>query len=93
MTSTIKALESRRQQLQLQAARERAAFIVHFEPLDRPFRWFDQGIGVIQFIKDTPILWTSAFALLAHYKPKMASKALVVGSGVIKLLKSVKSAG
>jgi len=48
-------------------------------------------MDAIHFIKDTPILWTSAFAVLSHYKPKLASKALAVGWGAVKLLKSAKS--
>ncbi|OZA10364.1 MAG: hypothetical protein B7Y05_17090 [Polynucleobacter sp. 24-46-87] len=42
-------------------------------------------------MKNNPVLWTSAFAVLAHYRPKLASKVLAVGWGAMKLLKSAKS--
>jgi len=36
-------------------------------------------------------LWTSAFAVLAHFKPKLASKVLALGWGAMKLVKTAKS--
>ena len=51
----------------------------------------DKGIDAFNFMKSTPILWTSAFAVLAHYKPKLASKVLAVGWCTVKLLKGAKS--
>ena len=91
MGQQLRDLEARRNVLQMQAAHERAQIASHFEPLDKPLAWADKGISAISFIKNTPILWTSAFALLAHYKPKIASKALAIGWGAMKLLKSTKN--
>lgn len=91
MGQQIRALEERRNELQVRAAHERVQLAIHFEPLEKPLAWADKGIGAISFIKNTPILWTGAFALLAHYKPKIASKALAVGWGAMKLLKSTKN--
>jgi hypothetical protein len=47
-------------------------------------------VDTFHFLKNNPILWTSAFAALVHYKPKLASKVLAVGWGAIKLLKSAQ---
>lgn len=84
------ALELRRSQLILQANIERKEFAEHFEPWEKPLSWADKGIDAVEFLKSNPILWTSAFAALAHYKPKLASKLLAVGWGAVKLLKSAK---
>lgn len=92
MTSQkLKALEVRRHQLQLQAARERTEVALHFEPLGKPLSWADKGMDAIAFIKNTPLLWTGAFTLFAHFKPKLASKALAVGWGAMKVFKSAKT--
>ena len=90
MGNTIKALEARRHELQERSAQERKALAQHFLPWEKPLSWADKGMDAFHFIKDNPVLWTSAFAALAHYKPKLASKVLAVGWGAMKLLKSVK---
>ncbi|MEA9599922.1 YqjK-like family protein [Polynucleobacter sp. AP-Sanab-80-C2] len=90
MGNTLKALEARRQELQKRSSHERLEFSQHFEPWEKPLSWADKGIDAFHFLKDNPLLWTSAFAALAHYKPKLASKVLAVGWGAMKLLKSVK---
>jgi hypothetical protein len=41
-------------------------------------------------LKNNPFLWTSAFAALAHFKPKLASKVLAVGWGAMKIVKGAK---
>jgi hypothetical protein len=90
MDATLKTLEARRQELQERSARERREFSQHFEPWEKPLSWADKGMDAFHFLKDNPLLWTSAFAALAHYKPKLASKVLAVGWGAMKLLKSAK---
>jgi hypothetical protein len=90
MSQKLAELEARQKVLQERAAQERADFALHFEPIEKPLSWADKGIDALSFVKSTPILWTSAFAVLAHYKPKLASKALAVGWGTVKLLKSAK---
>ena len=91
MSKTLAELQARQKVLQERAAQERADFALHFEPIEKPLSWADKGIDAFNFMKSTPILWTSAFAVLAHYKPKLASKVLAVGWGTVKLLKSAKS--
>ncbi|MBU3602771.1 YqjK-like family protein [Polynucleobacter sp. AM-25C3] len=90
MSHKLADLEARQRVLQRRAEKERADFALHFEPIEKPLSWADKGIDAFNFVKSTPILWTSAFAVLAHYKPKLASKALAVGWGAVKLLKSAK---
>ena len=90
MSERIKALEHRQHALKLQAHRERQEFAEHFEAWEKPLSWADKGIDAVNFLKSNPILWTSAFAALAHYKPKLASKALAVGWGAMKIIKSAK---
>jgi len=90
MSQTLKELEERRKLLQSQCAHERKAFAEHFEPWEKPLSWADKGIDAVHFLKSNPLLWTSAFAALAHYKPKLASKALALGWGAVKVLKGVK---
>jgi hypothetical protein len=90
MSQTLKELEERRKSLQTQCAHERKSFAEHFEPWEKPLSWADKGIDAIQFLKSNPLLWTSAFAALAHYKPKLASKVLALGWGAVKVLKGVK---
>lgn len=91
MSQTLAELQARQKALQKRAAQERADFALHFEPIEKPLSWADKGIDAFNFVKSTPILWTSAFAVLAHYKPKLASKVLAVGWGTVKLLKSAKT--
>jgi hypothetical protein len=90
MSRKLAQLQERQRVLQERAAKERADFALHFEPIEKPLSWADKGIDAFNFVKNTPILWTSAFAVLAHYKPKLASKVLAVGWGAVKLLKSAK---
>ena len=90
MSATLKDLELRQYELRAQANRERKQFSEYFEPLEKPLSWADKGVDTFHFLKNNPILWTSAFAALAHYKPKLASKFLAVGWGAMKLLKSAK---
>jgi hypothetical protein len=90
MSQTLAELQARQRMLQERAAQERSDFALHFEPIEKPLSWADKGIDAFNFVKGTPILWTSAFAVLAHYKPKLASKVLAVGWGAVKLLKSAK---
>ena len=90
MSEHTKTLEQRQRELILQADRERNEFAVHFEAWEKPLSWADKGIDAANFLKNNPILWTSAFAALAHYKPKLASKALAVGWGAMKIIKSAK---
>ena len=90
MSQTLAELQARQRVLQVRAAQERSDFALHFEPIEKPLSWADKGIDAFNFVKGTPILWTGAFALLAHYKPKLASKVLAVGWGTVKLLKSAK---
>ncbi|OYY21012.1 MULTISPECIES: YqjK-like family protein [unclassified Polynucleobacter] len=91
MSQKLARLQARQRELHERAAQERAEFALHFEPLEKPLSWADKGIDAFNFMKSTPILWTSAFAVLAHYKPKLASKVLAVGWGAVKLLKGAKS--
>ena len=90
MSGSLKDLELRQLELIAQANRERNEFSEHFEVWDKPLSWADKGIDTFHFLKNNPILWTSAFAALAHYKPKLASKVLAIGWGAMKLLKSTK---
>ena len=90
MSNSLKALKARRQELQEQSSLERHEFSQHFELWEKPLSWADKGVDAYHFLKDNPLLWTSAFAALAHYKPKLASKVLAVGWGAMKLLKSAK---
>jgi hypothetical protein len=90
MNQTLSQLQARQRALQERAAQERSDFALHFEPIEKPLSWADKGIDAFNFVKGTPILWTSAFAVLAHYKPKLAGKLLSVGWGALKLLKTAK---
>ena len=91
MSATLRDLELRVQELTVQASRERKEFAEHFQVWEKPLSWADKGVDTYHFLKNNPILWTSAFAALAHYKPKLAGKVLAVGWGAIKLLKSAKN--
>jgi len=93
MNEKLKSLELRRLELQEKAKQERNVFAANFEPWEKPLSWADKGIDTFHFLKNNPLLWTSAFAALAHYKPKLASKVLAVGWGAMKLLKSAKKLG
>jgi len=86
----LSELELRRHELQLQAQRERKNLSLHFEPWEKPLSWADKGIDIFNFFKDNPILISGAFATLAHYKPKFASRVLSLGWGAMKLIKSAK---
>jgi hypothetical protein len=90
MSDKLKALEGRQRELMLQASKERTAFAKHFEAWEKPLSWADKGMDAVHFIKSNPFLWTSAFAALAHYKPKLASKVLAMGWGAMKIVKSAK---
>ena len=90
MSQKLSDLQARQKVLQERAAQERADFALHFEPIEKPLSWADKGVDAFHFLKDNPLLWTSAFAALAHYKPKLASKVLAVGWGAMKIVKSVK---
>ena len=83
-------LEQRRHELQTQANRERKEFTLQVEPWEKPLSWADKGIDIFNFFKSNPILLTGAFAGLAHYKPKLASRVLAFGMGAMKLIKSAK---
>lgn len=90
MSEHLKALVHRQHELKIQAQRERKEFAEHFEAWEKPLSWADKGVDAVNFLRSNPILWTSAFAALAHYKPKLASKALAVGWGAMKVIKSAK---
>lgn len=90
MSEKLEALEHRQRELIVQANRERKAFAEHFEAWEKPLSWADKGMDAVHFLKSNPILWTSAFAALAHYKPRIASKVLAVGWGAMKIVKSAK---
>ena len=90
MSEHLKALEHRQQELKLRAHRERKEFAEQFEAWEKPLSWADKGVDAVNFLKSNPFLWTSAFAALAHYKPKLASKVLAVGWGAMKIVKSAK---
>jgi hypothetical protein len=90
MKAALKNLELRQHELRAQASRERKQFAEDFEAWEKPLSWADKGVDAFHFLKNNPILWTSAFAALAHYKPKLASKFLAVGWGAMRLLKSAK---
>jgi hypothetical protein len=91
MSATLRDLELRVQELTVQASRERKEFAEHFEVWEKPLSWADKGVDTYDFLKNNPILWTSAFAALAHYRPKLAGKVLAVGWGAVKFLKSAKN--
>ena len=90
MSDHLKELQNRQQHLMRQSDHERKAFAEHFETWEKPLSWADRGMDAVHFMKNNPILWTSAFAALAHYKPKLASKVLAVGWGAMKIVKSAK---
>ncbi|CAM3763156.1 YqjK-like family protein [Polynucleobacter arcticus] len=91
MSLKLAELEVRQKVLQERAAQERADFALHFEPIEKPLFWADKGIDAFNFVRSSPVIWTSVFAVLAHYKPKLASKVLATGWGAMKLLKSAKN--
>lgn len=91
MMRQLSELEARQRVLQERAGRERTDFAFHFEPIEKPLSWADKGIDAFNFVKGSPLVWTSAFAILAHFKPKIASKVLAVGWGTMKLLKNTKN--
>jgi hypothetical protein len=87
----LSELELRRHELQAQAHRERKELAKHFEPWEKPLSWADKGVDIFNFFKGNPVLLTGAFAALAHYKPKLASRLLALGWGAVKLFKSTKT--
>lgn len=91
MIRKLKDLGVRQTVLQARAAQERADFALHFEPIEKTLSWADKGVDAFNFLKNSPIVWTSTFAVLAHYKPRLAHKALAIGWGAIRLVKSVKN--
>jgi hypothetical protein len=91
MSHTLRDLIARQKALQARADAERHEFAQSAESLKKPFSWADRGIEAVQFLKSSPIIWISAFAILSHYKPKLAGKILTFGWGVVKLAKSAKS--
>jgi len=91
MSERLDELKARQLALQERAAIERAELVIHFQPLDKSFQLADKGMSAFRFLKSTPILWTSAFAVLAHFKPKLASKVLALGWGAMKLVKTAKN--
>ena len=91
MGQHLNALEKRRQMLQRKSNQERKALALYFEPWEKPLSWADTGADLIHFLKSNPVLLTGAFAVLAHYKPKFASKILAIGWGAINLFKRAKS--
>ncbi|QWD86312.1 YqjK-like family protein [Polynucleobacter paludilacus] len=91
MSRSLETLLARQHVLQAQAAKERQQISSHFTVLKKPFSLADKGLEAVQFIKSSPILWTSAFAVLAHFKPKLASKVLALGWGAMKLFKTAKT--
>jgi YqjK-like protein len=90
MSRDTKALQARRAELQAQCSLERKSFAAHFEPWEKPLSWADKGVDAFHFLKDNPLLWTSAFAALAHYRPKLASKVLALGWGAMRVVKTAK---
>ncbi len=91
MSFKLVNLVARQGELRERAAQERAEFALHFEPIEKSLSWADKGIDAFNFMRSSPIIWTSAFAILAHYKPKLAGKVLAIGGGAVKLLKSTKN--
>jgi hypothetical protein len=91
MSFKLVNLVARQGELRERAAQERAEFALHFEPIQKSLSWADKGIDAFNFMRSSPIIWTSAFAILAHYKPKLAGKVLAIGGGAVKLLKSTKN--
>jgi hypothetical protein len=91
MMRKLTELETRQRELQEQAALERAELALHFESIKKPLSWADKGIDALNFVKGSPLIWTTAFAMLAHFKPKVASKVLALGWGTMKLLKGAKN--
>lgn len=90
MNLKLERLLQRRSELQMQSQNERLEFARHFGPWEKPLSWADKGIDAFHFVKNNPLLWTSAFAALAHYRPKLASKILALGWGALKVLKGTK---
>ena len=90
MSEHLQALLARQKALQARAETERLEFAQSSDSLKKPFSWADRGIEAVQFLKSSPIIWISAFAILSHYKPKLASKILTFGWGALKLAKSAQ---
>lgn len=91
MSQHLQDLLAQQRELQAKAESERIEFAQSTEALKKPFSWADRGIEVVQFLKSSPIIWISSFAVLSHYKPKLAGKILTFGWGAVKLAKSAKN--
>jgi hypothetical protein len=87
MTSRLKILEIRQQELKTQCKREREGLGECINVMAKPLAWADKGLDAIYFLKKYPLLLTGIFVALTTYKPKLAGKALAV-VGVVKFLKS-----
>jgi hypothetical protein len=87
MTSRLRCLEFRQQELKTQCNYERRNLGQHINSLERPIAWANKGLNVIHFFTNHPLILTGVFAALSQYKPKLASKVLAVVC-VVKLLKS-----
>ena len=87
MTSRLRLLEIRQQELKIQCNRERRDLGEFIDSLAKPLAWANKGLNAIYFLKKYPLLLTGAFLAITTYKPKLASKALAV-VGALKLLKN-----
>ncbi len=90
MSCQLKDLELRQRELKTQSTFERKEFGKYLETLKKPFSRVDKGLEAFLFLKSNPLIWTSALTVLVYYKPKLASKLLIAGTSVIKLLKNVQ---
>jgi hypothetical protein len=90
MTFRSKDLELRQCELKIQSSQERKEFEERLEVLKKPLYWADKRIDTFLFLRNNPQLMTSAFTALVHCNPKLASKLLVMGLGVIKCLKNAR---
>lgn len=90
MTFRSKDLELRQCELKIQSSQERKEFGELLEALKKPLYWADKSIDTFLFIRNNPPLMTSAFTALVYCNPKLASKVLTIGLGVIKFLKNVR---
>jgi len=87
MTSRLRALEIRLQELKTQCDRERRDLGEYIDSLAKPLAWTNKGLNAIYFLKKYPLLLTSVLVAITTYKPKLTSKALAV-VGALKLLKN-----
>lgn len=87
MTSRLKSLEIRQQELKTQCNLERRGLGEHIHSLEKPLAWANKGLDLIRFFKNHPLLLTGVFVALSQYRPKLARKVLAVMS-LVKLSKS-----